>query len=98
MHGVRRTLTLLPSALLLAVLATAGGACGQARAGRLLAVGPLARLPASSSAHVAIIVMENKELPEVLGNPAAPYVNALARRYGLATTRSRIRRCPTISR
>jgi hypothetical protein len=29
--------------------------------------------------------MENKEDSDVLGNPAAPYANALARRYGLAT-------------
>ena len=29
--------------------------------------------------------MENKESSEVIGNAAAPYLNALARRYGLAT-------------
>jgi hypothetical protein len=29
--------------------------------------------------------MENKELPAVIGSSAAPYLNALARRYGLAT-------------
>jgi hypothetical protein len=31
------------------------------------------------------IVMENKEYGGVIGNPAAPYINRLARRYGLAT-------------
>jgi hypothetical protein len=31
------------------------------------------------------IVMENKEYGDVIGKPAAPYLNRLARRYGLAT-------------
>jgi len=44
-----------------------------------------APLPRSPSSHVVIIVMENKEAPAVIGNAAAPYTNALARRYGLAT-------------
>src|SRR5947209_2257454 len=35
--------------------------------------------------HVVIVVMENKEYGSVIGNPDAPYVNGLARRYGLAT-------------
>ncbi len=30
-------------------------------------------------------MMENEESSEVIGSPAAPYANALARRYGLAT-------------
>jgi hypothetical protein len=34
---------------------------------------------------VAVIVMENKEAGDVLSNPSSRYVNALARRYGLAT-------------
>jgi hypothetical protein len=33
---------------------------------------------------VVVIVMENAEFGEVIGNPAAPYVNGLARRYALA--------------
>jgi phospholipase C len=41
-----------------------------------------ARAPAS---HVVVIMMENKEAGDVIGNPAASYENALARRYGLAT-------------
>ncbi len=32
-----------------------------------------------------ILVIENAEFPEVIGNPLAPYVNSLAARYGLAT-------------
>jgi len=35
--------------------------------------------------HVFIIVMENHELSDVIGNSAAPYINSLASRYGLST-------------
>jgi hypothetical protein len=34
--------------------------------------------------HVFIIVMENKEYEDIVGSPAAPYINDLARRYGVA--------------
>jgi len=70
--------------IVLACLA-AGGCGGGARAGRPLALGNPARLPARGSSHVVEIVMENAEYGEVIGNRAAPYINALARRYGLAT-------------
>ena len=36
-------------------------------------------------AHIVIIVMENKTWSEIIGSPQAPYLNALARRYSLAT-------------
>jgi hypothetical protein len=32
-----------------------------------------------------VVLMENEEATEVIGNPAAPYINLLAHRYGLAT-------------
>ena len=59
--------------------------CGSAQPGSPLAVASPARLPQSHKSHVVVIVMENAEYGEVIGNRAAPYVNALARRYGLAT-------------
>jgi hypothetical protein len=34
---------------------------------------------------VIVVMMENEESTEVIGSSAAPYANALARRYGLAT-------------
>jgi hypothetical protein len=43
----------------------------------------VAALPAFS--HIFTIVMENEESSSVVGNPAAPYINGLANRYGLAT-------------
>jgi hypothetical protein len=34
---------------------------------------------------VAVVVLENRSYEQVIGSPSAPYLNALARRYGLAT-------------
>jgi len=46
-------------------------------------VGPSAGLPTFK--HVYVLVLENKSLDSVIGNPQAPYLNGLATRYGLAT-------------
>jgi hypothetical protein len=78
-HGLPALLT----ALLLAPMGALG--CGGAQAGRPLAVGAAAKLPVSRASHVVTVVMENAEYGEVIGSSKAPYVNALARRYGLAT-------------
>ncbi len=63
--------------------------CAQAHtdthAGRSLGVQGASAVAASQSSHVLVMVMENEESTSVLGNPQAPYANALARRYGLAT-------------
>jgi acid phosphatase len=40
-------------------------------------------LPAFS--HVFTILLENKEYSQVIGSSAAPYINSLAKQYGLAT-------------
>lgn len=53
----------------------------RASAHSTLAATPL--LPAFP--HIFIIVMENREFDQVVGNPKAPVINGLARRYGLAT-------------
>jgi hypothetical protein len=60
--------------------------CGGASPGPALSLGPARALPASRASHVVVIAMENAGYSEVIGNPQAPYVNALARRYGLATS------------
>ena len=79
-----RTRAAIASTALVIVLALA--ACGSsASRGSALDVPAVARLPISTSSHVIVIVMENKEASDVLGSPAAPYINALARRYGLAS-------------
>jgi hypothetical protein len=68
-------------ALALALLA----GCGGASPGPALSLGSGGALPTSAASHVVVIVMENAEYSGVIGNPHAPYVNSLARRYGLAT-------------
>jgi hypothetical protein len=73
----------LLAAMLLAVPVLALG-CG-ASPGKPLALGATAALPSSRGSHVVIVVMENAEYGEVIGSSEAPYVNALARRYALAT-------------
>jgi phosphatidylinositol-3-phosphatase len=50
-----------------------------------LALGASAKLPPSRTSHVVTIVLENEERSAVIGSVAAPYVNALARRYGTMT-------------
>ena len=73
--------SVLGAAALLAMLTLALG-CAGAQPGKPLAVGATAALPRPSASHVVIIVMENAEYDEVIGSSQAPYVNALARRYG----------------
>jgi hypothetical protein len=58
--------------------------CGQASPGKVSLGAPEA-LPSSRSSHVVVIVLENAEYGEVIGSSSAPYVNSLARRYGLMT-------------
>jgi hypothetical protein len=45
---------------------------------------PIARLPDGPPAHISVIVMENEEYGNIIGSPSTPYINGLARRYGLA--------------
>ncbi len=68
----------------LAALACSAG-CGQASPGKPLSLGGGSALPRSRSSHVIVVVMENAEYGEVIGSSQAPYVNSLARRYGLMT-------------
>ena len=46
---------------------------------------PPAHLGGGRPAHIAVIVMENEEYTDIIGSSSAPYINGLARRYGLAT-------------
>jgi hypothetical protein len=45
----------------------------------------VARIAGGEPSHVAVIVMENEEYPSIIGSSSTPYINALARRYALAT-------------
>ncbi len=44
---------------------------------------PAAKVPAP--AHIVLVVMENHAYGEIIGNPAAPFINALARQGALFT-------------
>jgi hypothetical protein len=80
-RAAKRAVALGAIALLTALLALG---CG-AHAGKPLGLGAGSALPRSTSSHVVVVVMENAEYGEVIGSSQAPYVNGLARRYGLAT-------------
>jgi phospholipase C len=52
----------------------------------LAAAGPVfAAPPAPPLEHVFVVMLENHSYEQVIGNPAMPYLNGLAKRYGLAT-------------
>jgi hypothetical protein len=76
-----------PAALILALLLLCiYCGCGAAQPGKPLGLpASTARLPTSKSSHVVVIVMENREISEVIGNAQAPYINSLANRYALSS-------------
>jgi len=65
-------------------LALAAAACGSAKPGRPLALPAARSLAASSTSHVVVVVMENREYTDVIGNGTAPYINRLARSSAVA--------------
>jgi hypothetical protein len=46
---------------------------------------PVVRPAAGPPGHIAVMVLENHEYGDIIGSRSAPYINSLARRYGLAT-------------
>jgi hypothetical protein len=46
---------------------------------------PKAQLAGGAHARIAVIVMENEEFGSIVGSSDAPYINRLARTYGLAS-------------
>ncbi len=46
---------------------------------------PTARLAGGHPAHVVVVLMENASYGDVIGSRSAPYIDSLARTYGLAT-------------
>jgi hypothetical protein len=72
------------AALAALVLAACGSSAGSTQPAQTQQ-SPPARLVSGRPAHIAVIVMENEEYGDVVGSRSAPYVNRLARRYGLAT-------------
>jgi acid phosphatase len=83
-----RALRIRAVAVAAAAATAALGACGGAPATPATRSATAAR---SVSSHVVTIVLENKEANQVIGSRDAPYLNRLARRYGLATASYGIR-------
>jgi hypothetical protein len=71
-------------ALLAAMLLGACGASGTIRPATQHRTSPLARAGTGAPAHIAVVVMENEEYGDIIGQGQTPYINSLARRYGLA--------------
>jgi hypothetical protein len=67
------------AAIALAFAVFAGGLTSAGVSGTRAVAAP------APAVHVVVMVMENKEARQVVGNASAPYLNRLARRYGLAT-------------
>jgi phosphatidylinositol-3-phosphatase len=69
------------------LLAGCGGGAPSQPAGASVTAAPSASPVASESAQrkVLVIVEENKTLAQAIGRPEAPYLSALATRFGLAT-------------
>ena len=83
----RRSLLLLSIACVVAVAASGGGSAASTGATR--SCGWKAQ-PSKRIAHVVWIWLENKSYGDVIGSDAAPFLNQLAARCGLATNYSAI--------
>ena len=88
-RGVVATVTALKRLTLLAAVLVVAG-CGRgAGTSEAKPVPPAAAVPASSTSHVVVIVMENREYGRVMRG--APYVAGLARTYASASSLFAIR-------
>ncbi|HZS14234.1 MAG TPA: alkaline phosphatase family protein [Candidatus Dormibacteraeota bacterium] len=78
-----RPLAVVVAALLATV--TACGSSGGTTTSTSTSNGATSSAASSGVPHVMVIVMENQEYADVIASPDAPYVNQLAKQYGLAT-------------
>jgi len=79
---MRRTTSAV--ALLVCLALAACGSAASPGAPLALPKSP-AQVPRSQQSHFVVIVLENRELGEVIGSASAPYINSLARTGALAT-------------
>jgi phosphatidylinositol-3-phosphatase len=83
-HAHRSPARLAAALLASAALLLAAAGCGGASPGTVSLASPAA-IARPHGSHVLVVMMENAEYGEVIGNASAPYVNSLAHRYGLMT-------------
>ncbi len=83
---MRKQVIVTSGVLLLLVLASCGfpGLAPSSTATPFPTRLPTSIAPIPNFDHIFVIVMENKEESDVIGNSAAPYINSLAYQYGLA--------------
>lgn len=86
----------LAAGLALGLIASVSAACGGQGEHAAVRPGPVSTstvstippsavpAPTAGVAHVMVVVLENRERGDVIGNAQAPYLNGLARRYGTA--------------
>jgi hypothetical protein len=68
-----------------AAMAVAWTGVGALAAGAVVASGGSAAVASTGSPHVMVVMMENKNYSDVIGQSDQPYTNGLAQQYGLAT-------------
>jgi hypothetical protein len=82
---MRRPLVTSAILAILALMLASGCGTSASRQGPVqTTISPTAALTGGPPAHIAVIVMENEEYGNIIGSSQTPFINALARRYGLA--------------
>jgi hypothetical protein len=71
-------------ALLLVSLAGCGSGSTKSHSSASSTTSPASHAPAERPSRIVVIVLENKEYNEIIGRPAAPYLNSLARQSAVA--------------
>lgn len=62
------------------------GGCGSSSTkAELAGLTTPSQVPAAKASHIVVIVLENRDFEQVIGNEGAPFINGLARRGALAT-------------
>jgi hypothetical protein len=89
-HAHRSPASLAAALLASLALLAAPAGCGQASPGTVSLASP-AEVAQPQGSRVIVVMLENAEYGEVIGSASAPYVNSLARRYGLMTQSYAIR-------
>src|SRR4051794_20737046 len=76
---------LIAGVLAVVVLSSGTAAAAPSRATAADALCGLSDQPPETLGHVVVLVMENRSYDQIIGNPAAPRINALAQSCGVAT-------------
>jgi hypothetical protein len=80
-RATRRTGALVATVMVAFLCGCASGSMhGQVQTVR----SPVAHVRGGTPSHVAVILMENEEYGDIIGSRSTPYINGLARRYGVA--------------